>query len=117
MPAHITAAGKTLLADLTPEDFAARYPDGGVPELGLDTAAREALRRELATVRRRGFAVNRGASERGLVAVAVAIRDDEHAFAAVTVSMPSVRYHASRVPELVAALRETAAGVAADLVD
>jgi DNA-binding IclR family transcriptional regulator len=47
---------------------------------------------ELARIRRKGFTVNRGRSERGLVAVGVAVRGgDSTAQAGPSVSMPSVR--------------------------
>ena len=63
-------------------------------------------------MRRTGIAVNLERSERGLAAILRAVLDaDGDPIAAVSVSMPTVRYRKERVPELVAAL-----GVAADAV-
>lgn len=112
MPAHLTAAGKCLLADLTLPELVAVY--GTPPVIGSEPFT--TLHRELADVRRLGYAINRGRSERGLCAVAVPITGaDLRPLAAVTVSVPSVRYRSSRVAGLVAALRDAAAGIVEEL--
>lgn len=114
MPAHLTAAGKCMLADLALPDLVEVF--GTPPVIGSEVFT--ALHRELADVRRLGYAVNRGLSERGLCAVAVPVPgEDLRAIAAVTVSVPSVRYRASRVPSLVTSLREAAALIVDDLND
>ena len=74
------------------------------------------LHAELARVRRKGFAVNRERSERGLVAVGVAVRAaDGTAQAGLSVSMPSVRYDPHQLPSLVATLGAAARRLEADL--
>ncbi|SLI66118.1 IclR family transcriptional regulator [Mycobacteroides abscessus subsp. abscessus] len=71
---------------------------------------------ELAKIRRNGFAVNDGRSERGVVAVGVAVRDGSGtAVAALSVSMPAVRYDNRSLPRYVAALRAAAAGLRREL--
>lgn len=108
-PAHRTTAGLLLLAELSAAELdnlyaAERYQDR--PEERPDLGS---LRAELARVRRRGFALNRERSERGLVAVGVVVRDaDGTARAGLSVSMPSVRYDPRQLQPLVAIL--TAAG-------
>jgi DNA-binding IclR family transcriptional regulator len=65
-------------------------------------------------VRRAGFALNDGLSERGVVAVGVPVRDaDGTALAGLSVSMPSVRYDRTQLPTLVATLHRAAGGIEA----
>jgi DNA-binding IclR family transcriptional regulator len=67
-------------------------------------------------IRRNGFAVNDRLSERGVVAVGVAVHDiDAVALAGISVSMPSVRYDRTQLPCLVAILRRAAGRIEADL--
>lgn len=108
-PAHQTTAGLLLLAEIPPDELASVYaadPTGvEPPDLGR-------LGRDLAVIRRQGFAVNREESERGVVAVGAPIHDaGGTAFAGVSVAMPSVRYHADRLPALTALLRRSARAI------
>lgn len=115
-PAHRTTAGLLLLAELSGSELdqvyaAERYRDR--PAERPDLAS---LRAELARIRRKGFAVNRERSERGLVAVGVAVRGrDGTAQAGLSVSMPSVRYDPHQLPSLVATLGDAARRLEADL--
>lgn len=115
-PAHRTTAGLLLLADLSPEELAEVYAEEryrGRPDQRPDLSAVAA---ELERVRRNGFALNRERSERGLVAIGVAVRDsDGTAQAGLSVSMPSVRYEPRRLETLVATLNAAARAVEADL--
>ncbi len=117
MPAHITAAGKALLADLPQAELDELYPADGIAEMDLDAAGVAAMHRELATVRRRGHAINRGTSERGLCAVALPIRagEDNRAIASVTLSVPSIRFRPAQVAEFIGAVHETVSALAAEL--
>lgn len=115
-PAHRTTAGLLLLAELTDEELEAVYPAeryAGRPE---DRPDLDQLRAELARVRRNGFVVNQGRSERGVVAIGVPLRDaDGTALAGLSVSMPSGRYDRHRLPSLVSALTRAAGAVESDL--
>lgn len=74
--AHASAAGKTLLAFLTPEELRTRYPSArlrGGTELAPRTRAE--LEEALEEVRRQGYATNFSESEPDLTAVAAAIPD------------------------------------------
>ncbi len=72
--------------------------------------------RELARIRKQGFAVNEGRSEKGVVAIGVPVRDaDGTALAGLSVSMPSVRYQRSQLPALVGRLQSAARDIEADL--
>lgn len=91
-PAEETTAGQVLLAEDATGD------------------------RDLARIRRQGFAVNQGRSEKGVTAVGVPVRDaDGVALAGLSVSMPSVRYDKAELPRIVATLRAAAADLEADL--
>lgn len=112
-PAHRTTGGILLLAELDDGELAAVYAgyaaDSGGPDPGR-------LRAELARIRRSGFAVNQGRSERGVVAVGVPVRDAGGvAVAGISMAIPSVRYDRERLPLLVAALHKAAGGIEVDL--
>lgn len=113
-PAHRTSAGLLLLAELSSDELAAAYAEPRDESVDLPDLAK--LRTELARIRRQGFAVNQGRSERGVVALGVPVRDvDGTAIAGLSVSMPSVRYDKQRLVLLVAALHKAAGAVEADL--
>ncbi|MFI7609947.1 IclR family transcriptional regulator [Nonomuraea terrae] len=115
-PAHRTTAGLLLLAELTDEELEAVYPAERYTDRPGDRPDLERLRTELARVRRNGFVLNQGRSERGVVAIGVPLRArDGDALAGVSVSMPSGRYHRHRLPSLVDALRHAAVAIEADL--
>jgi DNA-binding IclR family transcriptional regulator len=110
LPAHLSSGGKALLAAL-PEDVAAAA-------LGhLDEATTLRVRRELRSVRRRGYAVNDQETEPGLTAVGAAVTiGAEVAPAAISIALPRARFSRDRLPAWGAALTATAAAIAADLV-
>ncbi|WP_134728232.1 IclR family transcriptional regulator [Amycolatopsis nivea] len=111
-PVHQTTAGLLLLAELPPDQVEELY---AVDKPGERPDPAE-LRADLARVRRSGFALNQGRSERGVVAVGVPVHGADGVVAAgLSVSMPSVRYRKDQLPTLVAALRTTAAALEADL--
>ena len=105
-----------LLAELSIDEFAELYPAAGVPEASLDAGAVATLRRELTIARRRGYAVNKGQTERGIAAVAACVRDGEGAaVGANSVSVPTVRYASNRVPEMARAMRVATEAIAKGL--
>src|SRR5690348_2970678 len=56
-PAHRSSIGKALLAELSPAEFAARYPGRGLESRTPATSTRrDALREHLDLVRARGYA-------------------------------------------------------------
>lgn len=106
LPAHATAAGKALLAELPTERLQELLPEAELPALTERTITdRSRLLEELATVRARGYAFNDAESEPKLRAVAAVIRDrDGRARASITVAAPDYRLPKSAVPELGAAV-------------
>lgn len=101
LPARLTSGGKAMLAALPPQELDALYADVAPPDLS-------GLRRQLGTVRRRGYAVNRGETEPGLTAIGWRI-DAAPALgrAALCIALPSARCPRDRLPELVDALHRS----------
>jgi DNA-binding IclR family transcriptional regulator len=112
MGAFRTSGGQALLAALPDTELAARYPDG-VPESGLDQAG---LRRALAAVRRRRYGINEGLSERGVVAIGVAVRGaDGQPVASVCVSAPAFRLPRRRFQQAADILHQHVASLETEL--
>jgi IclR family transcriptional regulator, acetate operon repressor len=109
LPAHITSGGKAILAALTREAVNERFREVD----GIDLAK---LHRELAQVRRRGYAINNQQTETGLTAIGIAISDATGVpCAAVCLAMPTARYNRDQLPHQIEALHETAQRIEADL--
>jgi DNA-binding IclR family transcriptional regulator len=108
MPAHCTAAGKAILAQLVPDELARLHPDGRLERLtdrSLRTMAE--LEAELESVRDRGYATNFGQSEEDVAAVAVAVPTVSPR-AAITVSAPITRLSEDDVAQIAAAAAQAA---------
>ena len=88
-PAHCTGVGKALLAYLTDEELAQRYPEGRLKRYTNQTITDlDELRAELARVRSRGYAIDLEEHEVGVKCVAVPTFDHKKTAAAVSVSGP-----------------------------
>lgn len=112
-PLHCTSDGKVVLA----------FGDGALPEGRLEArtprtvARRDRLKRELARIRKTGFATAVGELEDGLVGVAAPVLDgSDRCCAAVSVSGPAYRMAPETLPELGRASVETAKRISAYLV-
>ncbi|MFE5333538.1 IclR family transcriptional regulator [Embleya sp. NPDC056575] len=115
-PAHLTTVGLLLLAELDDAELEALYAVERWGNRAFDRPDPVELRAELSRVARNGFAVNRGHSERGLVAVGVPVRGpDGGAVGGLSVSMPSVRYDRARLTRWVATLRSAATALEREL--
>jgi DNA-binding IclR family transcriptional regulator len=115
-PAHRVTGGLVLLAELASDELEALYAEHRYVERPGERPDLPALRRQLTRIRRNGFAVNEGLSERGVVAVGVPVRDPAGAaVAGLSVSLPSVRYDRHRLQPLVAVLGRAARELEADL--
>ena len=97
VPAHTTAAGKAFLAHLPP-DALDKILAGGLKHYTPFSITDPAeLRRELETVRRRGFAVNDEENELESCGVASVVRDFRGEVCAVlTVAGPKHRFEPSQ---------------------
>jgi IclR family acetate operon transcriptional repressor len=106
LPAHCTAAGKVLLADLTREELRELYPDQRLPALtDRSVVTRKQLEQDIADVRTQGYAPNFGGSESDVHAIAAPIRDSRgNMRAALSVSVPPSRLKPADVPRFAAAV-------------
>jgi DNA-binding IclR family transcriptional regulator len=109
---HATANGKAFLATLSDAAALALARRAGIGRVRLTErtlGSEAALRRELAVVRARGYAVADEEAEAGVRAVSVAIRPkDAPALGTLSVAGPSLRVSHARIPELAALLAEAA---------
>jgi len=116
-PVHCTAVGKAMLAlsvtDRVEEVLnKTRYERFTAKTLG----SREALVKELERTRRRGYAVDDEEREEGVRCVAAAVVDAHgQPVAAVSISGPSFRMTAQKIPGIAIKLMTCVRGVAVDM--
>jgi DNA-binding IclR family transcriptional regulator len=116
MPAHVTSGGKALLAELSPAELRELYPDGVLDPVDGHAVTLDSLSRELRKVQAQRFAINIEESEPGISAVGVALRHrNGQPVAALSISVPTIRFQQERVGELVDALHAVAQELAAKL--
>lgn len=89
LPAHVTSAGKAMLAELPNEAVKARYD--GIRQ-GEATVDLDELYRVLANTRHRGIGVNFEESEPGVAAFAAALGTIDGETAALSIAMPNARF-------------------------
>jgi len=114
VPAHATATGKAILAHL-PEDRVEPLLNASLAAFTPRTLVdRAAVLRELAKVRRLGYATNRGEWRPGVSAVAVPLLGaDGQAAAALSFTLPTERFgEAALKQRLLPALRRVAEAIA-----
>ncbi|MFG2626466.1 IclR family transcriptional regulator [Streptomyces sp. NPDC048473] len=103
LPAHCTSVGKVLLASLPEKELSSRVPDGAelvamTPHSITDPGA---LREALAAIRERGIAVESRESNPDVSCVAAPVRDRSgRVVAALSVSVPMIRWSDARQEEL-----------------
>jgi DNA-binding IclR family transcriptional regulator len=117
LPLHATALGKALLAYLD-DDVVADLVAGGLPRLtGHTHIAPAAVRRELASIREIGYAVEREESLLGEGGIAAPIFDRRtEPIGAVGIAGPKERVlRRNRLPQLAAFVVEAARGISRDL--
>jgi IclR family transcriptional regulator, acetate operon repressor len=115
LPAHRTAGGRTILAALPAETLDQLYPTSGTTAGELGPTASATLRRDLARIRKQGYAVNNGETERGVTAVGTLVADLDGPLAAVSVSIPTIRYAPEDLPVIVGSLRSASEQIVATL--
>ena len=111
-PLHRTTTGMLHLASVPAvelRDYLDEHPDAGWFRRG-------GLLEDVDRVRRSGFALNVERSEKGLVAIGVAVPgSDGQVFAGLSVSLPSLRYEDRRLDEYVSILRSARRHLSEDL--
>lgn len=109
LPAHVTSAGKAMLADLPPAEVEARYridAEGtGGSRAGADLSR---IHQELDKTRRQGIGANFEESEDGVAAFAVSLGVIDGQHAAFSIAMPSARFVTEDAKRLAARLMRTA---------
>lgn len=116
-PAHCTASGKVLLSGLPDVEVEGLFSDGHLPAYTHNSITKVPdLLTELATVRRRGFAVDNEELAYGLRCVAVPIRGpDGRIESALAVSGPSARLSPERLVQLARPLHDASEEIATHL--
>jgi len=99
IPAHCSAGGKAILAELGTEGLSALYAEGLPTWPSASITDLTALRRQLAQVRSQGYGVNHNETEDGVSGVGVALHDASgQAVAALTLAVPSARFSRADLP-------------------
>ncbi|KAA6464790.1 IclR family transcriptional regulator [Acidobacteria bacterium AB60] len=116
-PVHCTSVGKAMLAFL-PEDRAAEIIRRTRFErfTNRTIATADALKTEIEKTRRRGYAVDDEELEEGLRCIAVPVLDGQRQpVAAVSVSGPSFRVTAQKLPSIANHLLQCVRGISTDM--
>jgi DNA-binding IclR family transcriptional regulator len=115
-PAHRTTTGMLYLARLASHELADFFESDWYALNPTHRPDVRRLRTDLARVRKHGFALNEGRSERGLVAIGVPVEGNSGGvLAGLSVSLPSARYERHRLPQMAATLQTVAGTLQADL--
>ena len=116
-PAHSTAMGKVLLANLTEQELAAFCRSTNLKSFTPKTLTSvELLRSEIKRVRLLGFALDDEETLTGVRCVAAPVRDGlGRVLSAVSLSGPSVRLLPERITNLAQDVRATAESISKDL--
>jgi len=117
IPAHTSGAGKALLAWRDPGDVEALLGGAPLPASTPRTLTTlDALREDLARIRRRGYSTDNEEHELGVGCVATPILDPAgHALAAISISGPTARILHADTADVAGVLREHAEAVSAAL--
>jgi DNA-binding IclR family transcriptional regulator len=101
LPAHCTAAGKVLLADLSTEQVRDIYPEPKLEQRTPESLARrEDLEQELVAIRKTGYAVQIGESESDVAGVAALVRSTGRLRSAMAVTAPRSRLSRRQAAQL-----------------
>jgi IclR family acetate operon transcriptional repressor len=112
---HCTGVGKALLAQLDPAEARAIVLRTGMPAQTPRTITDpDRLLRELARVRRRGYATDTGEQEVGVLCIAVPVLDAP-ARTAISISGPEARLTQPMVDRAVPILQDVARRLSAEL--
>jgi DNA-binding IclR family transcriptional regulator len=117
IPTYCTSLGKAMLSSMADEQVRAMFRGQRFHQYTPKTVKSvEALLRDLAAVRRRGWSLDNEEIETGLRCVGAAIRDHTGALAgAISVAGPSARLRPETIPELAALVKGKAAAISARL--
>jgi len=116
-PAHASATGKLLLAELADEDIDAALPEKLESLTSRTITSRKVLLREIRQVREQGYSVIDEELEEGLFAAAYPVRDGVGGLVGVlAVQGPVQRLKSDSLPDTINLLRQAATDVAKALI-
>jgi DNA-binding IclR family transcriptional regulator len=109
MPAHCTSSGKAMLAALSTEQLHQLYPQEELPGLtDRSIRSRATLEKEIATIRRRGYATGSEESEEGVSSIAVAFPIEQSTLRlAFNTAVPLGRLNRADVKRIGELMRDT----------
>jgi DNA-binding IclR family transcriptional regulator len=117
MPAHSTAVGKSMLAELKEtevDDIIRRWGLRAITRKTITTPAE--LKAELRGIRARGYAVDDEENEEGVRCVGAAVRDySGRPVAAISVSGPAFRVTHEKVPIIAKSVMEAGQALSSEL--
>jgi len=116
-PVHCTSLGKSILAFLDPPEAEAILSCKPITKLtGKTITSIGVLKRHLALVRKRGYAVDNEETERGARCVGAPIFNTQgSAFAAMSVSGPISYIHGELVPEIAGTLKNACGKISREM--
>jgi IclR family transcriptional regulator, acetate operon repressor len=111
IPLHCVSMGKALLATLPPERFDELYPDDELTTLTpRSVATKSELAKQLATIRKRGYAMSSGESDDGVTSIAMAVYNEKGDLrGAMSIASPSTRATQQQIDEWIPQLRSAVA--------
>jgi DNA-binding IclR family transcriptional regulator len=114
LPAHLTASGRAILAELPAAQVRALYPDkeSFIERTGVGPGSLSALRTILSETRQRGYATEDGEITPGFASVAAPVLDHNGlplAGLAITYPSDTAKHSGIDIEEIAAAVRSTAA--------
>jgi DNA-binding IclR family transcriptional regulator len=118
LPAHKTAIGVSLLAELPLSSLRSIYPRGLTGDAREAKLTLQTLERKIRAVRRTGYATNVGESDVGICAVSMCLRDPfDRAFAGIAIAIPTPRFDRQSIRGLVDELMTTVEAVKAEMAE
>jgi DNA-binding IclR family transcriptional regulator len=116
LPAHKTAIGLVLLAEMSLPTLRAIYPRGLTGDAREAKQTLQILERKIRSVRKHGYATNLGESDAGISAIGLCLRDPHgRAFAGIAVAIPTPRFDRYTPTAIVAHLQHAAKAIQSDL--
>lgn len=117
LPAHCTGVGKVLLAHLGNAELKRIIATRGLARYTKNTITdQKKLEEELALIRTREYAVDNEEIMDNLRCIAAPIRDQTgKVIAAISVSMPTIRFSEEQFNQMVASVKQTASNISSDL--
>ncbi len=98
LPCHCTGVGKLLISDISEDELKEIIEEWGLPKLTPNTiTSLSALKKELETIRKRGYSIDNEEAEMGLKCIAAPLINSKgRMFAAISISAPKERFNSEK---------------------